>query len=127
MSLPVILEKYRSDVDRELKTIIEARPTPLYDMMRYHFGWIDQTGKPVQNDSGKALRSALCLFCYEALGGDYRQALPAAAALELVHNFSLIHDDIQDNDRERRHRLTVWAVYGQAQAINASAGLSGLS
>jgi geranylgeranyl diphosphate synthase type I len=63
------------------------------------------------------------LFTCEALGGDYHKALPAAAALELVHNFSLIHDDIQDNDRERRHRPTVWTIWGKAQAINAGTAM----
>jgi geranylgeranyl diphosphate synthase, type I len=119
MSLPVILDKYRSQVDRELKALVDERKSVMYDMMRYHLGWIDEKGSPVKGKAGKALRPALCCFSCEAAGGDYRKALPAAAALELVHNFSLIHDDIQDNDRERRHRATVWAVWGMPQAINA--------
>jgi len=123
MSLPRILEKYRSDIEAEIKTVIDWRESGLYDMMRYHLGWIDETGKPVQNGSGKAVRPALCLFSCEAVGGDYHLALPAAAALELVHNFSLIHDDIQDNDRERRHRPTVWTIWGKAQAINAGTAM----
>lgn len=123
MKLPGILEKYRSEVNTELKSVVEGRQLPLYDMMRYHLGWIDEKGNPVQNNSGKALRPALCLFSCEAVGGDYRQALPAAAALELVHNFSLIHDDIQDDDRERRHRPTVWAIWGMPQAINAGTAM----
>ena len=123
MSLPVILEKYRSEVDAELKAVLSGRQSPLYDMMRYHLGWTDEKGKPTQSNSGKALRPALCLFSCEAAGGNYRQALPAAAALELVHNFSLIHDDIQDDDKERRHRPTVWAVWGKPQAINAGTAM----
>jgi geranylgeranyl diphosphate synthase, type I len=123
MSLPLILEKYRTEVDSEIKAIIDSRSSPVYDMMRYHFGWIDKTGNPAKNNSGKALRPALCLFSCEAVGGNYRKALPAAAALELVHNFSLIHDDIQDNDRERRHRPTVWTIWGKAQAINAGTAM----
>ncbi len=128
MKSPVILEKYRSAIDDELRNIIlEAVPNdrsePLYDMMRYHLGWIDEKGNPAQNNAGKALRPALCLFSCEASGGDYQQALPAAAALELVHNYSLIHDDIQDDDRERRHRPTVWAIWGKPQAINAGTAM----
>ena len=123
MSLPIILEKYRSEVNAELKAIINERESPLYDMMRYHLGWIDEKGNPAANDSGKALRSALCLFSCEATGGNFRKALPAAAALELIHNFSLIHDDIQDDDRERRHRPTVWAIWGKPQAINAGTAM----
>jgi geranylgeranyl diphosphate synthase type I len=123
MKLPEILEKYRNEVNSELREIVDAHPSPLYDMMRYHLGWIDAHGNPVYGDGGKALRPSLCLFSCEAVGGDYHHALPAAAALELVHNFSLIHDDVQDDDRERRHRLTVWAIWGKAQAINAGTAM----
>jgi geranylgeranyl diphosphate synthase type I len=77
----------------------------------------------VRLDGGKALRPTLCLLACEAAGGDWHAALPAAAALELVHNFSLVHDDIQDRDAERRHRPTVWAVWGEPQAINAGDAL----
>ena len=66
---------------------------------------------------GKALRPTLCLFACEALASEYSRALPAAAALELIHNFSLIHDDIQDQDMERRHQPTVWHLWGIPKAI----------
>ncbi|MBI2935244.1 MAG: polyprenyl synthetase family protein [Chloroflexi bacterium] len=88
-------------------------------MIEYHMGWIDPQGRPMTNSSGKALRPALCLFACTAVGGTAEEALPAAAALELIHNFSLIHDDIQDGDRERRHRPTLWALWGQPQALEA--------
>jgi geranylgeranyl diphosphate synthase type I len=65
----------------------------------------------------------LTLLCCEASGGDWRTALPAAAAVELLHNFSLIHDDIEDSDPLRRGRPTVWKVWGTAQAINAGDAL----
>lgn len=123
MKLPDILEKYCSEVNIEIKSVLGNRRTPLYDMMRYHFGWIDDKGNEAHNDSGKALRPALCLYSCEAVGGNYLKALPAAAAVELVHNFSLIHDDIQDDDKERRHRPTVWAVWGKPQAINAGTAM----
>lgn len=95
-------------------------------MLRYHLGWEDVEGRPVRSGGGKALRPTLCLLASEAAGGDWRKALPAAAALELVHNFSLVHDDIQDRDTERRHRPTVWSVWGEAQAINAGDALKAL-
>ena len=83
-------------------------------------------GKTKRGDSltnlasqGKALRPTLCLFSCEALTDDWYRALPAAAALEFIHNFSLIHDDIQDGDMERRHQPTVWALWGQQQALVA--------
>lgn len=123
MKIPDILEKYRPEVEVEIQAVLNTHRMPLYDMMRYHFGWIDDKGIEVHNPTGKAIRPALCLFSCEAVGGNYRKALPAAAAMELVHNFSLIHDDIQDDDMERRHRPTVWAVWGKPQAINAGTAM----
>ncbi len=116
---PLSLEKYRQHIDTELKDIVSARKSALYDMTRYHLGWIDEFGNIQPLSNGKALRPTLCLMACEAVGGDWKKALPAAAAVELLHNFSLIHDDIQDNDLKRRHKPTVWAVWGKAQAINA--------
>jgi geranylgeranyl diphosphate synthase, type I len=124
MKLPTILERYRSEIDAELlKPPLVDHPLPLYHMMRYHLGWVDADGNSLHRSAGKALRPALCLFACDAIDSDYRKAKPAAAALELLHNFSLIHDDIQDNDTERRHRPTVWSVWGQAQAINAGTAM----
>ncbi|OHD69778.1 MAG: hypothetical protein A2W19_09375 [Spirochaetes bacterium RBG_16_49_21] len=130
MQTPHILNKYRSAIDAELKSLLAPYRLPLYDMMRYHLGWIDERGKEVAEISGKALRPTLCLMSCEAAGRDYMPAMPAAAAVELIHNFSLIHDDIQDDDAERRHRPTVWKVWGKPQAINAGSAmcvLAGLS
>jgi geranylgeranyl diphosphate synthase type I len=93
MSIPAILEKYRTEIESELKAVIDARPMPLYGMMRYHLGWIDKDGQPVNNNTGKALRPSLCLFTCEAVGGRYSAALPAAADLErtqLFHLFMMI-------------------------------------
>ena len=82
-------------------------------------GWADVEGKPRAATEGKALRPTLCLFACEATGGPVRRALPAAVSLELIHNFSLIHDDIQDRDETRHHRPTVWAVWGEPKALVA--------
>lgn len=123
MNTPNVFEKYRDEIDAELKSALIGYALPLYDMMRYHLGWIDEKGNVAANASGKALRPTLCLLACEAVSGDYRPALPAAAAVELVHNYSLIHDDIQDDDIERRHRPTVWRVWGKAQAINAGTAM----
>lgn len=123
MNLPSIFERYRGEVDSELRSIFVDYDLPLYEMMRYHLGWIDENGNHIEGASGKALRPTLCLLACEAAGGDFHKALPSAAAIELVHNFSLIHDDIQDNDRERRHRPTVWSIWGIPQAINAGDGM----
>ena len=94
-----------------------------YAMMRYHMGWLNEEFRPVQANMGKGIRPLLCLLGCAAAGGDPALALPAAAALELLHNFSLVHDDVEDNSPTRRHRPTVWALWGQPQAINVGDAL----
>lgn len=94
-----------------------------YGMMRYHMGWADEELRPVAAPAGKRLRPLLCLLSCEASGGMWEEAIPAAAALELVHNFSLVHDDIQDRSPLRRHRPTVWKLWGDALAINVGDAL----
>jgi geranylgeranyl diphosphate synthase type I len=88
-------------------------------MLKYHLGWLDDKGKYQERTVGKRLRPTLCLFACEAVGGDYHRALPIAAAIELIHNFSLIHDDIQDGDIQRHHRPTVWYLWGKEKALYA--------
>jgi geranylgeranyl diphosphate synthase type I len=91
--------------------------------MRHHFGWEDAEGRSTESGGGKLLRPALCLLCAEAVGGDAADALPAAVAIELLHNFSLIHDDIEDQSDTRHGRPTLWRVAGVAHAINAGDGM----
>ena len=121
---PSAFKRYRAAIDTELKAVLDDRKSPLYDMMRYHLGWVDEKGNPIKASPGKALRPTLCLLACEAVGGAWYKALPAAAGMELLHNFSLIHDDVQDDDRERRHRPTVWSIWGKPQAINAGDALA---
>jgi geranylgeranyl diphosphate synthase type I len=84
----------------------------------YHLGWCDADGKPIDGGGGgKAVRSALALLSAEAAGAPASVGLPGAVAVELVHNFSLLHDDLMDGDLERRHRRTVWAIWGAPAAI----------
>ena len=83
----------------------------------YHLGWITAGGAPTAADGGKAVRPALALLSAEAAGAPPETGLPGAVAVELVHNFSLLHDDLMDGDEERRHRRTVWALWGSASAI----------
>ena len=99
----------------------DASTAGLYAMMRYHLG-LDGSGS-----SGKRMRPLLGLLAYASIAGDHRKALPGAAAVELGHNFSLVHDDIEDGDSERRHRTTLWARDGIPQAINAGDMLFSLS
>lgn len=83
----------------------------------YHLGWCDQRGRPLEANPGKAVRPTLALLACEAVAGRAEDALCGAVAVELVHNFSLIHDDLMDRDAERRHRPTVWAVWGDPTAV----------
>lgn len=118
-----ILKKYLKDIEEELKKNV-CEPSPkykgAYDMMRYFLGWQDEKGKPINDPKarGKRFRPTLCLLVCESICGEYKQALPAAAALELFHNFTLIHDDIEDHDEYRRHKKTVWKIWGIEQTIN---------
>ncbi|MEV6860046.1 polyprenyl synthetase family protein [Streptosporangium subroseum] len=92
----------------------------------YHLGWTDPAGGPVSS-GGKALRPALAILSGRAAGGSAEQYMPAAAAVELVHAFSLLHDDIMDGDRMRRHRPSAWTVFGCSAAILSGDGLLALA
>jgi len=117
--LPESFTSYRDSVRVELKKVIDSCPSILCNMLRYHMGWQDEHGHPCSKESGKFIRSTLCLLSCQAVGGDASQVMPAAAAVELIHNFSLIHDDIEDASYGRHYRPTVWKLWGQSQAINA--------
>lgn len=122
-------ERYRDRleaVEAEMRACLPApagRLEPFYGMMAYHLGWKDTAFRPVAARTGKRLRPLLCLLATEAVGGAWETALPAAAAVELLHNFTLIHDDIEDRSPLRRGRPSVWSVWGIPQAINAGDGL----
>jgi geranylgeranyl diphosphate synthase, type I len=118
----------------ELETAIaalegSAAEAPLLALMgRYHLGWCDSSGEPTspavrRSAQGKRLRPVLAFLCCAATGGRMQTAAPLAVAIELLHNFTLIHDDIQDRSPNRRHRATVWRVWGDGQAINAGDAL----
>ena len=124
MALPDVFSRYRTAVNKGLARAVGEDRAPLSDMLRYHLGWIDEAGNASEANSGKAVRPALCLFSCEAVGGTWRRALPAAVAIELIHNFSLIHDDMQDGDTERRHRPTVWYLWGYSHGLNAGAAMN---
>ncbi|MEW2444495.1 polyprenyl synthetase family protein [Micromonospora marina] len=92
-------------------------------MCAYHQGWADADGTPAVADGGKMLRATLALWSGRAGGAPVADAVAAAAAVELVHAFSLVHDDVMDADLERRHRPTTWAVYGLPLAVLAGDAL----
>lgn len=110
---------WQEEITAELQEAINEHNTDVSSLLRYHMGWEDASGQPKLETTGKLLRPKLCLLACQATGGNIQQVLPAAAALEFIHNFSLIHDDIEDNSQERHHRATVWKLWGKAQAINA--------
>ncbi len=119
-----------ADIDAEMRAArqqqVEVAPL-LWEMIDYHFGWGAGAIGPHSGASGKRIRPLLMALVAQALSGDYRHVLPAAAALEFLHNFTLIHDDVMDRSRERRHRPTVWALWDSDQAINAGDGLYALA
>ncbi len=120
------LSAYLAAIEEELRAILaipEEMAAPLYQMMHYHLGWLDTRFAPEDAPRGKRLRPALCLLACEAAGGDWRRALSAAASVELIHNFSLLHDDIEDNSAQRRHRATVWTLWGLSQGVNTGDGM----
>ncbi|MGH2537864.1 MAG: polyprenyl synthetase family protein [Candidatus Promineifilaceae bacterium] len=117
-------------VEQELRAVLQAEAKggdPFYGMLHYHMGWADQGLGGTEAASGKLVRSLLCLLVCQAAGGVWRQALPPAAAIEMVHNFSLIHDDIQDGSPARRGRPAMWRVWGANQAINSGDALFALA
>jgi geranylgeranyl diphosphate synthase type I len=119
------LNELIADTEHEIVRLVQDRDPSthgLYEMVRYHLG-LDGSGA----SGGKRMRPLLGLLAYASIAGDHQRALPGAAAVELGHNFSLVHDDIEDGDRERRHRPTLWSVHGIPQAINAGDTLFSLS
>ncbi len=118
-------------IEHELKDVLESHaPEPadeLYAAMQYHFGWRDSSFSPVDSYGGKRIRPILCLLACAAAGGDWRHALPAAAGVELIHNFSLIHDDIEDSSATRRGQPTIWKLLGIPKAINVGDSMFALA
>ncbi|MBL7200611.1 MAG: polyprenyl synthetase family protein [Anaerolineae bacterium] len=129
MSTDLFLDRYLPLIEAGLRDAIgsqEALPG-YYGMMQYHMGWLDEFLNPAQAPTGKRLRPVLCLLACEAVGGQIERALDAAVAIELVHNFSLIHDDIEDVSETRRHRTTVWKLWGLDHGVNCGDGMFALA
>lgn len=115
--MPAALGAHLEPLEDALRAAIGDSRSPLAAASRYVMGWEDGDGSPA-TAGGKRIRPALCLFAADTLGGRIGDAMPGAVAIELVHNFSLVHDEVQDHDHERHHRPTIWARFGEGQAIN---------
>ena len=114
-------------VDAELRDVFDSRDMDFYRMMSYHLGWEGAPGQPEDKISGVRNHGVACLLASNATGGDIEQALPAAAAVELVNSFTEIHGDVQGGRPQRGTRDSVWWIWGPAQAINAGDGMYALA
>ncbi len=108
-----MLEAIEKDLKIAIQPIQSDRYPELAKMIRYHMGWLNDA-----QSGGKRIRPLIALLCCAAAGGDWQNALPAASAIELIHSFTLIHDDIEDHSDTRRGRATLWKIWGIPQAIN---------
>lgn len=129
-SLELLAGEMVPATEREMRVVLKAEDAnedAFLGMMHYHMGWVDASFNPVDGNSGKRIRPLLCLLSCESAGGDWRRAIPAAASIELLHNFTLIHDDIQDSSPTRRGQATLWQIWGVNQAINSGDAMFALS
>src|SRR5579885_250300 len=150
-SINRVFQRYQQEILQELRRALLSPGTThpetvnhhilanVYGQMQYHLGWVDQQFHHLDDHAGKLLRPNLLLLSYELAWAQehnsstnlpalsLRPALPAAAAIELAHNFTLLHDDIEDGDVERRHRPTVWSLWGIPQAIMVGDALFALA
>jgi geranylgeranyl pyrophosphate synthase len=120
---PDCFGRARALVEPGLRAAADRLNPATRQVIGYHFGWWDEQGRPLADAGGKAVRPALAVLAAEAAGGTAAGAAGAGAAVELAHNYSLLHDDIMDGDRTRRHRPTAWTVYGVPAAVLAGDAL----
>jgi len=120
-------------LDAEMDAALRSASTDLklYQWARYHLGWSDESLEPLapaerRKHGGKRLRGVLTVLACEAVGGSGHRSAAAGAAIELIHNFSLVHDDVEDHDEERRHRPTVWKLWGVPHAINVGSNMQAM-
>lgn len=124
---PLALVSARGRVDSSLEGVLDRLCPESRRVCAYHFGWQDESGRQTGMSGGKALRPALAFLSARAAEAHPKDALAGATAVELVHNFSLLHDDVIDDDDRRRHRLTAWRVFGEGRAILAGDDLLNLA
>ena len=120
-----MLSTIEAELQHQIARLDEPRTVPFHQMLTYHMGWTGEGAGP--DAAGKRIRPLMLLLTTAACGAEWLHASPAAAAVELVHNFSLVHDDIQDNSEKRRGRPTAWTIWGAPMAINVGDALFVLS
>jgi len=125
MDIKSLLSSVELELQKQVSRLDTLHTKPFHEMLTYHMGWAGEGAGP--EATGKRIRPLMVLLTTAACGGDWQKALPAAAAVELVHNFSLVHDDIQDNSPKRRGRDTAWVKWGAPMAINIGDALFVLS
>ena len=125
MDTTMLLSRIEHELQTQVARLDAPRTRLFHEMLTYHMGWTGEDAGP--EATGKRIRPMMLLLCTSACGADWQLALPAAAAVELVHNFSLVHDDIQDNSDKRRGRATTWVKWGSPMAINVGDALFVLS
>lgn len=126
-SAPPVLARCRELVRPRLREAVERLHPWVAEMAAYSFGWCEVGGAPATAPGGKGVRQALAVLGAEAAGADGRRGVPAAVAVELVHAFSLLHDDIMDGDATRHRRPAVWQAYGTGPAVLAGDALFALA
>ncbi len=117
VATPKSLARARELVTPVLAAASATLSPELRHIVEYHWGWVDAAGQPLRGAAGKMLRPTLAMLSAEAVGAPATRAGAAAAAVEIIHDFTLLHDDVMDGDRERRHRPTAWTVFGVGPAI----------
>ncbi|GAB2953572.1 polyprenyl synthetase family protein [Streptomyces heilongjiangensis] len=123
MKIPEILGEVRALVTPAMEESLSRLSPEIRRVIDYHMGWRDAEGRPVQRRGSKSVRPALAFLSAKAGGGEVKDAVPGALAVEFLNNWAFLIDDVMDGDRFRRQRETAWVVFGQGQAICAGTAL----
>ena len=126
-TLPVLTADDADQFETALKKFVDSRDLPLYKMMSYHLGWVDQNGEPEPAVVQDRSHGQLLLSVAKTAGTDNVSAMPYAVSVEMLYNFLLVHEDVQNANTERNRRPTIWWAWGPAQAINAGDGIHAMA
>ena len=125
--LPGLTAEEYDHFERALKLFVHSRDLPLYKMMGYHLGWVDQNGEPESRVQESRMYGPLVLAATKAASGEASDAMSYAVAIELLNNFLLVHEDVRNANTERNNRPTIWWSWGPAQAINTGDGMHAMA